>query len=275
MKNQPEKIDVKQFAAYLAPRPRDCHKGDCGHVLVIGGDAGYSGAVRLAAEAALRVGAGLVSVATRRENAFSLNAMRPEIMCHAVDSASALKPLLEKATTVIVGPGLGKTSWASELLNAAMECQKPLVVDADGLNLLANIKMQKDYWVLTPHPGEAAGLLGVTVEEVQQDRLSAVIKLQKMRGGIVVLKGAGSLIVDQAGLPVLCGAGNPGMATAGMGDVLTGVIAGLIAQRIPTSIATKLAVCLHAEAGDLAAVNGERGMIASDLFVPLRTLVNP
>lgn len=270
-----DKISLKQFAQYLAPRPKDCQKGDCGHILIVGGDYGYSGAVRLAGEAALRVGAGLVSVATHQENAFVLNASRPEIMCHGVRTAKDLQPLFEKATVIVLGPGLGKTKWSNALFKATIKSKKPMVVDADGLNLLAENPLKKTNWILTPHPGEASRLLRTSVENIQHDREAAVIRLQKKFGGVSILKGAGSMIAAPDEKPAICEAGNPGMATAGMGDVLSGVIAGLLGQGITTSIAAKLAVCLHAAAGDLAANEGQRGMIASDLFAALRILVNP
>ncbi len=269
-----EKLRLAHFAEYLAPRQRDSHKGSFGHVLIIGGDYGFSGAVRLAAEAALRVGAGLVSVATRPEHAISLNIVRPEIMCHGINHVKELAPLLAKATVIVIGPGLGQTSWAKKIVMRVFKSKKCLVVDADALNLLAKKSMSYPNWVLTPHPGEAARLLHTTRELIQQDRLSAAKSMQKKYGGVIVLKGAGTLIVSENDKPALCEAGNPGMATAGTGDVLSGVIGGLLAQNIPLPMATKLAVLVHAEAGDLAAQEGERGMIASDLFAYLRRVVN-
>jgi len=270
-----ESIFAKQFSTYLAPRPKHWHKGHGGHVLLIGGDQGYSGAIRLAAESALRVGAGLVSVATRQENAVLLNAIRPEIMSHGVESVAQLMPLLEKATVIVIGPGLGLSVWGKNLFDTVIKSEKPLIIDADGLNQLAETSLKKNHWILTPHPGEAARLLKTTSDIIQQNRLAAILNLQKTWGGVCVLKGAGSLIAGGEGLPALCEAGNPGMGTAGMGDILTGVIAGLVAQGISLTIAAKLGVCLHAEAGDLAAGQEERGLIASDLLLALRVLVNP
>ena len=157
---------------------------------------------------------------------------------------------------------------------AALDSRLPLVVDADALNLLATEPRQRDNWVLTPHPGEAARLLGVTHAEIQRDRFAAAGALQAGYGGVTVLKGAGTLIQEAGELPVICAAGNPGMASGGMGDVLTGVIAGLLAQKLNLAEAATLGVCLHATAGDLAAREGERGLLASDLMGPLRKLVN-
>ncbi|MDR3491594.1 MAG: NAD(P)H-hydrate dehydratase [Gammaproteobacteria bacterium] len=272
--NTSETLQLGHFSDYLKPRPRDWHKGNAGHVLVIGGGLGYSGAPRMAAEAALRVGAGLVTVATHPSHAELLNLARPEIMCAGVKSGADLTEFFKKAKLIIVGPGLTITSWGRSLLKAVLKTSLPLVVDADALNILAQKPLARDNWILTPHPGEAGRLLGLTHEQVQADRLSAVRKLQTKYSGVCVLKGAGSLV---SGDPVgVCKDGNPGMATAGMGDVLSGVIGGLAAQGIPLADAAKLGVCLHARAGDLAAKDGgERGMLAMDLMPYLRKLCNP
>lgn len=267
-----EKLKLSQFKKYLVSRARDSHKGDFGHVVVIGGDYGFSGAVRMAAEAALRVGAGLVSVVTRAEHALTLNASRPEIMCHAADKK--LDALLVKASVIIVGPGIGQTPWAKKLLNSALKSKKPLLLDADALNILAKKPMKNARWILTPHPGEAARLLKTTTNVIQRDRIRAINELQKKYGGVCVLKGAGSLVLANDKQLSLCTAGNPGMATAGMGDVLSGVIGGLAAQGIPLADAAKLGVLVHAMAGDMAAKEGERGMIATDLMCYLRKFVN-
>jgi NAD(P)H-hydrate epimerase len=265
-------IELTQFAHYLKPRPRDSHKGSWGHVLIVGGDDGFAGAVRLSAEAALRVGAGLVSVATRPEH--RINLARPEIMCHGIKNDKALTLLLSKATVVVIGPGLGQSGWAKKMLGCVFQAKKPLIVDADALNGLAKKPIHYTDWVLTPHPGEAARLLNTTPAAIQSDRVAAVIALQKKYGGVSVLKGAGTLVAMANAVPDLCQAGNPGMGTGGMGDVLSGVIGGLAAQGIPLFAAAKLGVVVHAKAGDLAAQEGERGMIASDLFPYLRRVVN-
>lgn len=270
------RIDWPRFADLLPPRPRGAHKGRFGHVLVIGGELGMAGASRLAGEAALRVGAGLVSVATRPEHVAALVAGRPELMVHGVSTPEDLRPLLGRATVVAVGPGLGRGAWGRALFGAALRADLPLVVDADALNLLAEGPRQLADAVLTPHPGEAARLLGVTPADVHADRFAAAAALQERFGGVVVLKGAGS-IVRGPGIrpPAVCSAGNPGMATAGVGDVLTGVVAGLLAQGLGADDAAEMGVCVHAAAGDRAAADGERGLIASDLLGPLRALLNP
>lgn len=263
----------------LAPlrvrRRRNSHKGDHGRVLIVGGNAGMSGAALLAGSAALRAGAGLVTLATRPEHAPALTAARPELMCHGVDDVAGLRPLLRRADVVAIGPGLGRDRWAVRLLGAVLDSGRPLVVDADALNLLAADPVQRDDWVLTPHPGEAARLLGTTTAAVQHDRLVTVAQLQDRFGGAVVLKGAGSLVADGYGPPALCREGNPGMATGGFGDLLTGIVAALRAQGLDPGGAARAGVLLHARAADLAAVDGERGLLPVDALGPLRRLVNP
>lgn len=271
-----QKLDWTELSQQFHQRDKAAHKGDFGHVLVIGGDHGMGGAVRMCGEAALRVGAGLVSIATHEEHVALINAERPELMCHAVNGAIELLPLLKKATVIAVGPGLGKSGWSRELLNVVLETSLPLIVDADALNLLSESPQKKNNWILTPHVGEASRLLHCTSEAVQANRYEAVKKLQSQYDGVAVLKGAGTLIqTNESTIPFLCEAGNPGMATAGMGDVLTGVIAGLLAQHFSLSSAAKTGVLLHAMAGDLAAENvGERGLLAMDLMLYLKKLVN-
>lgn len=269
-----EKILIQPYLDYLKPRQRDWHKGLSGHVLVIGGELGFAGAPRMAGEAALRVGAGLVSVATHPDHATMMTLDCPEIMCHGIKHVDDLKLLIERADIIILGPGLAQTAWSKMIFDYVMTINLPMVIDADGLNLLAKNNKFNDNWVLTPHPGEAARLLQETSEIIQQDRLSAIKLMNKRYGGVVVLKGAGSLIFAPNSLPALCDKGNPGMASAGMGDILSGVIGGLIAQGLPLGDAAKLGVFIHATAGDLAAKDGERGMIAMDLIPFIRRLSN-
>ncbi len=270
-----KRVEWSMLTGLLGRRARDAHKGNFGHLLVVGGDHGFSGAVRMAGEAALRTGAGLVTVATRPEHAALLNTVRPELMCHGVAGASALAPLLQRATVIAIGPGLGKSPWGRELLGAVLETKLPLVVDADALNQLASEPARRDNWILTPHPGEAARLLGMSAAEIQSDRFQSARQLQERYGGVVVLKGAGTLISATATEPTaVCTAGNPGMATAGMGDVLTGIIAGMVAQGLSLNDAATSGVCLHAAAADRAAQAGERGLLANDLQIELRLLLN-
>lgn len=260
----------------LPARRRDAHKGAYGHVLVIGGDSGMSGAVQMAAEAALRIGAGLVSVATRQEHAIALNNNRPELMCHGVKKASDLTPLFERATVIVVGPGLGKQSFGKEMLEAVLQQDLPKVIDADALNLLAENPRQTANAVLTPHPGEAARLLEFDGgEQVQRNRFEAINRLQKSYDGVCVLKGAGTLIKADDDLVHLCRYGNPGMASGGMGDVLSGVIGGLIAQQLSLLEAAIKGVYIHAAAADKAAdEGGERGLLAMDVVKELRFILN-
>ncbi len=268
------RLDLGMLRSFLPLRERSTHKGQCGHVLVIGGDYGYAGAVRMASEAALRTGAGLVSAASRPEHALNMALARPELMTCALNTAEDLNGLLAKASVVVIGPGLGKSDWASSLLAKTLQTNLALIVDADALNLLAMEPACSNQWILTPHPGEAARLLGCSSAEVQADRFAAIRALQSRYGGICVLKGSGSLIIDTEQSISICSAGNPGMASGGMGDVLSGVIAGLKAQGLDLADAARVGVCLHAAAADKAAKSGERGMLAGDLMPELRALAN-
>ncbi len=270
------RIDWGRFGPLLPRRPRGAHKGRFGHVLVVGGDLGMAGAARLAGEAALRTGAGLVSVATRPEHVAAIVAGRPELMVHGVGTAAEAAPLLDRATVVAVGPGLGRGPWGRALLGSALGAGVPLVVDADALNLLAETPQHRPDWILTPHPGEAARLLGTGTAQIHADRFAAAAAVQQRYGGVAVLKGAGSIVQGPGTRPpAVCSGGNPGMASGGVGDVLTGIVAGLLAQGLPADDAAEVGVCVHAAAGDRAAADGERGLIAADLFAPLRALLNP
>jgi ADP-dependent NAD(P)H-hydrate dehydratase / NAD(P)H-hydrate epimerase len=259
-------------------RCRDAHKGDCGHVLVIGGDYGMGGAVRLSAEAALRSGAGLVTVATRPEHVSVVSGTRPELMCHQVKDAQDLKPLIDKCNVVVIGPGLGQSAWAQGLLDAVLAANVKTVFDADALNLLSKkdeLELPQES-IITPHPGEAARLLKCTSQDIQVDRYQQIQSLIELTDAIIVLKGAGTLVAVHDQMIEVCTAGNPGMATAGMGDVLTGIIGGLVAQALPLIEATRAAVMVHSIAADMAAqVGGERGLLATDLLEYVRELVNP
>jgi NAD(P)H-hydrate epimerase len=194
-------------------------------------------------------------------------------MCSGVEDGPSLRLALETASVIALGPGLGQGPWGQSLFEALREVQIPMVVDADALNLLANNPVKKANWILTPHPGEAARLLGVDVEDINVNRIASAKKIQNSFGGVVVLKGAGTVVVDAQGEVGICSNGNPGMASGGMGDVLTGVIAGLLAQGMLPGQAAQLGVCLHARAGDLVASEGQCGLMASDLFPVLRRLL--
>jgi NAD(P)H-hydrate epimerase len=271
-------FDALDHLRILPRRPRTSHKGHFGHVLVVGGNHGMAGAVRLAGEAALRAGAGLVSVATRPEHVAAVTGARPELMCTGVTTAADLDRLLARATVIAVGPGLGQDAWARELLARVLERSCVLVVDADALNIVAEQPLRRESWVLTPHPGEASRLLGVSTSAIQADRLAAAEALWARFGGVALLKGRCTLVSQVGELPFVIDAGNPGMASAGMGDVLTGLVAGLVAQQRPAELlrAVACAAYVHAQAADDAARDaGERGLIASDLFPPLRRWLNP
>lgn len=269
------RIDDEFLSGLLRPRRRTAHKGDFGHVLVVGGGEGMPGAVRLAGEAALRTGAGRVSIATHPSHAAIVVASRPELMSHAVANAADLEPLLEKADVLAFGPGLGRSAWAQEMYERISTVTQPMVWDADALNLLAANPKSVGHRVITPHPGEAATLLGATTRTVQAGRPNALARLAEKYGGTVVLKGAGTLVSSSASVPVLCTSGNPGMASPGMGDVLTGIVAALLGQGLDPEQAAAAGVEFHARAGDRAAVAGERGLVASDLMEQLRAILNP
>ena len=257
----------------IPPRSKNSHKGSYGHVLIIGGGPGMPGAAYLAAHAAFRVGAGAVTVATRPDYAKTMLPMLPEAMIYPIHKVDDLLPLLLKATVCVIGPGLGESEWADGLFHAAISAQLPLVMDASALHLLSTSPQHDDNWVLTPHPGEAAGLLACSVEDVQRDRCKAAQLIQQKYGGCVVLKGVGSIVATGEHELFVCTDGNPGMATAGMGDVLSGVIGGLLAQGVTLSNAAKLGVWLHARSADKAVMTfGERGLMASDLMTYLGSI---
>jgi len=288
------RIDIHSISHRLPRRRPSAHKGSNGHVLLLGGDHGMGGAIILAAEAALRCGAGLVSVATRSAHRSPLLSRRPEIMVTGTEDGRVDLPgLFDRASNIVIGPGLGRGDWSRNLLRAALAAQTtrrmPLIMDADALRLLAGPEpesepeksqtvLPRNDWILTPHPGEAAAMLGVSSGEVQRDRFAALAELQRRFGGYCLLKGAGSLICGPA-RPArfkLCTEGNPGMGSGGMGDVLSGIIAGLNAQGLSLADSPECAVCVHGEAADLAArEGGERGLAAADLPPFVRRLVNP
>jgi ADP-dependent NAD(P)H-hydrate dehydratase / NAD(P)H-hydrate epimerase len=254
----------------------------------VGGDHGFGGAALMAAEAAARTGAGLISVATHPDHIPAFLARRPELMVHGIEQAEELSALLPKASVIVIGPGLGQTDWSKlclKLVLAAQTASKvPLVIDADALNLISQ-GYCKEYiatlenWILTPHTGEAARLLACTREEIQSDRTLAMEKLQAKFGGVCILKGAGCLIGYQTGNRLhidLCKEGNPGMATGGMGDILSGVLGAFLAQHFSLKDSARIGVCVHAKSADLvASKKGERGLIATDLLPFIQQLMNP
>lgn len=267
----------RMLAGVLKPRDRQSHKSRFGRVVVVGGGAGMPGAVRLAAEAALRVGAGLVTVASLPEHLCIIGA-RPELMFHALGETSDVAGAIDAADVIVLGPGLGRSDWARGVLEAvfkARQSRQHLIVDADALNLIAagcGPQCSED-WILTPHPGEAARLLGVSTEEIQRDRKAALSALCERRGGTIVLKGASTMVGRSGEVPWLCTRGNPGMAVPGMGDVLAGAIAGLLAQDGRALESAAAGVHLHATAGDQCARNGIRGVLALEVAQELRAVL--
>ena len=280
-------MDWNNIAVKLPFHSPVSHKGDHGHLLIIGGDNGMAGACRIAGEAALRSGSGLVTIATRKENVNAITSARPELMVHGVQSADDLAPLLAKATAIAIGPGLGTEQWGVALLDKVIkhikqqynsdEKEISCVFDADALNIMAqhNIVIQSDNIIYTPHFGEASRLLKYNSEApgADTDRFAMIRKLKERYHGTFVLKGAGTLVNTEKDIAI-CTYGNEGMASAGMGDCLTGIIGALLAQKLSISDAAQLGVCLHAKAGDLVALEGKKGMLVSDLFPKIRQIIN-
>lgn len=269
------RFDASQLADWLPPRRPTSHKGDHGKLVIIGGEPGTAGAIRMTGEASLRAGAGLVRVLTHQDNIVPILTARPELMVHEL-TAQSLEESLQWADVVAIGPGLGQSEWGKKALRQTENFRKPMVWDADALNLLAINPDKRHNRVLTPHPGEAARLLNTSVAEIESDRLHSAQRLVKRYGGVVVLKGAGTIVANESGEMGIIDVGNAGMASGGMGDVLTGIIAALLGQRLTPYDAACAGCVAHGEAADrLAARNGTRGMLATDLFSTLRRVVNP
>lgn len=254
---------------WLPARAADAHKGRFGHVLIIAGDRGMGGAGILAAEAAQRSGAGLVSLVTRPEHVAAALARCPSVMVRGLEHGSGLTAALEAATVIVCGPGMGQGAWGQQMLQQVLHSGKPRVLDADALNLLAKQSpVPAGNQILTPHPGEAARLLNASVPEVESDRVAAATRLQSVYGGVALLKGAGTILASGGGAVDITSGGNPGMATGGMGDVLAGMLGGLYAQmpESPARAAT-LAAVAHLEAGCRAAIQtGYPGLAPTDLI---------
>jgi len=273
---QATRVDHELFNTHhfaTTPRQGDAHKGAFGHVLVIGGDNAMGGAAILASESALDAGTGRVSCATQPQHIAPLLARAPEIMAAGVRNGQDLPFLWQPHSVLCVGPGLGQSPWSEQLLQAATLTQNPLILDADALNMLAVGRVirqpKRDNWILTPHPGEAARLLHCSIEHVQQNRLHAAQQIQAQYGGVVILKGAGTVITNGT-QHYIANVGTPAMAVAGMGDVLAGIIAAFVAQGSSLTDAALLGVCAHGYAGTLAAnAQGERGLRASTLLTYL------
>lgn len=264
----------------LTRRDPNAYKHALGHVVVVGGDHAMGGAPLMAAESALRTGAGMVSVITRAEHRPAILARRPEVMVVDAGDDGARRAVLEKAAVLVVGPGLGRAAWGEGLLRESLALGLPTVLDADGLNGFAELEMQaRGPMVVTPHVAEAGRLLGWATDEVHSDRPAAALALARRVRGSAVLKGVGSLIAElgpggRARLLGLCAHGNPGMASAGMGDVQSGVIAGFLAQGLSAPAAAVAGTCLHGLAGDRGARTvGQRSLLAMDLLEPLAAIL--
>jgi NAD(P)H-hydrate epimerase len=275
-------LELVEAIPSLPPRPSDSHKGRFGHVLVVAGSRGMAGAAALCGASALRSGAGLVRVASPAEVAAIVASFEPSYMTYPLPcdeygliklepARPVLERLIEPTDVLVVGPGLGQSDDIRRLVRFLVtEISKPMVIDADGLNALAG---QTEFLsglsrplVLTPHPGEFARLAGAGVAEIQAERaLRAAAFAGRSEGLVVVLKGAGTVVTDGRRYYVNR-TGNPGMATAGAGDVLAGVIGALLGQRLPAFEAAQLGVFIHGLAGDVARdQNGEIGLIAGDI----------
>ena len=273
-----EIIDLKDVAEWIRPRGQTNHKGQNGHLLLVGGNIGMSGAVRLAGEASLRCGVGLVSIATHPSHAAEVDQGCPEVMALPVVDSEDFEQAGDWASVMAIGPGLGNSEWANYLFRASLkkaaDRDLPLVMDAYALNMLARAPSFNDNWVLTPHPGEAGRLLGCSSQEVQADRIGAAKKIVAQYGGTVILKGPGTVIAAENETPKVVTAGNFGMGVGGMGDVLTGAVGAMLADGMRPFEAACCAAVLHSHAADIAAGDLPRGMLPSDLLIPLRRLVN-
>ncbi|MEM6160159.1 bifunctional ADP-dependent NAD(P)H-hydrate dehydratase/NAD(P)H-hydrate epimerase [Erwinia sp. P6884] len=269
------RFDASSLSAWLKPRRPTSHKGDQGKLLIVGGEPGTAGAIRMTGEAALRAGAGLVRVLTHKDNVSPLLTARPELMVQAL-SDDAIDRALEWADVIVIGPGLGQENWGKNALRRIENSQKPMLWDADALNLLAISPDKRQNRILTPHPGEAARLLNVKTSEIESDRLHSATQLAKRYGGVVVLKGAGTLIASAEGQLAIADVGNAGMASGGMGDVLSGIIGGLLGQKLSLYDAACAGCVVHGAAAEAVAKRyGTRGMLATDLFSELYLFVNP
>ncbi|MGM3188870.1 bifunctional ADP-dependent NAD(P)H-hydrate dehydratase/NAD(P)H-hydrate epimerase [Musicola paradisiaca] len=270
-----QRLTAECLTTWLKPRRPGAHKGEHGRLLIVGGDEGTGGAIFMAGDAALRSGAGLVRVLTHKNYLAAILVSRPELMVQELTPES-VRQGLEWANVVVIGPGLGQREWGRTALRIAENCNKSMLWDADALNLLAISPYKRQNRVLTPHPGEAARLLNCRIADIESDRLLAAAKLVKRYGGVVVLKGAGTVIASEQGAMSIADVGNPGMATGGMGDVLSGIIGALLAQGLPLYDAACAGCVVHGASADwLAHQQGTRGMLATDLMAILPKYVNP
>ena len=277
-------VDYEDSISKVVYREQDAHKGHFGNVVIVGGDRGLGGAGLLSSRAAVYSGAGLTSLVTRPEHVSASLVSCPEVMVKGVDSGQDIEEHLVKPDVIAIGPGLGQSAWSEQMIQRVFwEAEKrdiSVIMDADALNLLTKLKLSSNLpkrLILTPHPGEAARLLNTSVAVIESNRFSAAAKIQKKFNATVVLKGSGTVICHKSGGTQkwgICDSGNPGMATGGMGDVLTGIIAGLLAQGLTLKEAAEAGVDLHAKAADQASLEfGEAGLTSSDVINELKYLL--
>lgn len=276
----PITIETKKLLKKLL-RNSESHKGDFGHVLVVAGNIGFGGAALLSSKAAIKIGAGLVSLATRSEHLKAALSFAPEVMTKPVDSGQSLENYLDFPTVICLGPGLGRDYWSEQMIYKSLENshknKTPILIDADGLNLLPEFSKKLPLpkkIVLTPHLGEAARLLNTSVEKVKKNKVSAAKRISNKYNSVVVLKSHETLICKEDKI-YICDKGNPGMATAGMGDVLSGMISGLIAQKLSLFEAACLGVDLHACAGDIySKKNNQQSLLPTDIIDLFARVIN-
>lgn len=276
----PITIETKKLLRKLL-RNSESHKGDFGHVLVVAGNIGFGGAALLSSKAAIKIGAGLVSLATRSEHLQAALSFAPEVMTKPVDSGQSLENYLDFPTVICLGPGLGRDYWSEQMIYKSLENshknKTPILIDADGLNLLPEFSKKLPLpkkIVLTPHLGEAARLLNTSVEKVKKNKISAAKRIANKYNSVVVLKSHETLICKEDKI-YICDKGNPGMATAGMGDVLSGMISGLIAQKLSLFEAACLGVDLHARAGDIySKKNNQQSLLPTDIIDLFARVIN-
>lgn len=260
-------IEVLDPKKYMLPERLPCsHKGEYGRGVLIGGDQGMGGAILLASEACLNIGCGLTSVLTHPDHIMPSLSRTPEIMVQDWFDLVKYQQRIDWSTVIAIGPGLGQSEFARQKFDELRALSLPKVVDADALNLLAQSPNYDSHRILTPHPGEAARLLNVSISEIEQNRYKAIRQLQNKYGGCVILKGAGTLVCFEDRI-LVCTAGNAAMATSGMGDILTGILVGLLAQTQDIFLSACLGVWLHSACADYIVTNtGKKVLKASDLI---------
>ncbi|MFT5704041.1 MAG: NAD(P)H-hydrate epimerase [Rickettsiales bacterium] len=265
-------LSLKDLSQSLKRQP-NANKNNCGHVLIIGSDYFFGGAVIMAAEAAVRCGAGKVTILTRKENFTAILSRLPNVMTADFDQ----KDVFANKDVIVIGPGLGKSGWAKRLLAMVLESNLPKIIDADALNIISQFKEvpNLENCIITPHSGEAARLLGISSKEVDLDRKNSIKQLCQKFSTTAILKGSGTLVLGKTNKIHQCQFGNSGMAAAGMGDTLSGIIGAFVAQKLNLEEAAIFGVDIHSFAGDLVAKKqGEIGMIPSDLLEFLPQIIN-